>query len=65
MLLGFRADLQGQQFIEEISIGKLPFYRLFQARDQFLLDLIEPQAMAMFMQPFEQWGVHCASPPLL
>ena len=47
MLLGFRADLQRQQFIEEVRIGQLPFSRLFQARGQFLRDLKQPQALTM------------------
>jgi hypothetical protein len=53
MLCGFGADLQNQQFIEEISLGQLPFRRLFQARGKLLLDLIQPQAMTMLLQPFQ------------
>jgi len=49
MLRRFRADLQGQQFVEKVSVGKLPFRRLLQARGKFVLDLIQPQAMTVLL----------------
>jgi len=36
MLLSCRADLQRQQFVEEVSVGQFPFRRLFQARGRVL-----------------------------
>src|SRR5215470_4913949 len=65
MLGGFRVDLQGQQFVEKVRVGQLPFSRLFQVRGQFPLDLVEPQALTMLLQPFQLWDVHWPWPPSL
>jgi hypothetical protein len=62
VLRRFRADFQGQQFVEKVSVGQLPFSRLFQTRGQCLLDLIEPQVMTMLLQSFQLRGALWRSP---
>jgi len=59
------STLAGQQLIEEISVRGFPLRRLFQAGGQFLFDLVEPQLMAVFVQPVELRSAHRASPPSL
>ncbi len=53
LMLGLRADLERKQFVEELSVGNFLFRRLLQARGQFVLDLIKPELMTMFVQAFE------------
>src|SRR5919201_6720836 len=65
VLVGFRVELAGQQLVEEVGVGNFLFRRLLQARGQLLLDLIEPELMAVRAQTVELWGAHCASPPWL
>ena len=49
VLVGLRSDLRGEQFVEELGVGNFLFRRLFQARGKFILDLIKPEPMAMFL----------------
>ena len=63
VLVGFRVDLTGEQLVEEVGVGKFFFRGLLQARGQFLLDLIEPQPLALFAQALELGRAHRTSPP--
>jgi hypothetical protein len=65
VLLGLRPDLDGEQFVEEVGVGDFLFRRLLQACGELVLDLIEPEPMAVLAQAFELRGAHRASPPSL
>lgn len=65
VLLGLRADLGGEQVVEEVGVGDFLFRRLLQARGKFVLDLVEPQPMAVLAQTFELRGAHRTLPPSL
>jgi hypothetical protein len=63
--VSFRADLAGQQLIEEVGVGSFLFCSLFQAGGKLLFDLVEPQLMAVLAQTIELRGAHRVSPPSL
>src|SRR5260370_42256841 len=65
MLLGLRADLKRQQFVEVFGVGDFLFRRLLQARGRLVLGLLEPLLITVLALAFGLPGAPCALPPSL